>query len=168
MAFGLQRAPRVNTSMNRLVITPRHLQTIGRHAAMTYPKECCGVLIGHYGAGTTIVERVLSVGNERQDSRDRYLIHPETVLAAHKQARALGFEVVGYYHSHPDHPAVPGELDRENAWPEVSYVIVAVQGGRVTEARSWRLSAGRERFEEETIEQGAGLAVPFGVHKEAS
>lgn len=154
--------------MNRLLITPRHLQTISRHAAMTYPRECCGVLIGHSGAGTTIVERVLSVGNERQDGRDRYLIHPETVLAAHQQARALGFEVVGYYHSHPDHPAVPSKLDRENAWPEVSYVIAAVQGGRVTEARSWRLSAGRERFEEEAIEQGAGLVLPFGVHKEAS
>ena len=154
--------------MNRLLITPRHLQTISRHAAMTYPKECCGVLIGHSGAGTTIVERVLSVGNERQDSRGRYLIHPETVLAAHKEARALGLEVVGYYHSHPDHPAVPSELDRESAWPEVSYVIAAVQGGRVTEARSWRLSEDRERFEEEAIEQGAGLAVPFGVHKEAS
>jgi proteasome lid subunit RPN8/RPN11 len=168
MAFGLQRAPRVNTAMNRLLITPRHLQTISRHAAMTYPQECCGVLIGHSGAGTTIVERVLSVGNERGDSRDRYLIHPETVLAAHKEAGALGFAVVGYYHSHPDHPAVPSELDRENAWPDVSYLVVAIQSGRVTEARSWRLSADCAQFEEEAIEQAAGHAAPFGVHKEAS
>lgn len=168
MAFGLQGAPPVSTAMNRLLITPRHLQTISRHAAMTYPQECCGVLIGHSGAGTIIIERVLSVGNERGDSRDRYLIHPETVLAAHKQARALGFEVVGYYHSHPDHPAVPSGLDHENAWPDVSYLIVAIQGGRVTEARSWRLSADREQFEEEAIEQAAGHAGPFGVHKEAS
>lgn len=135
---------------------------------MTYPRECCGVLIGHSGAGTTVVERVLSVGNERQESRDRYLIHPETVLAAHKEAGALGLAVVGYYHSHPDHPASPGAADLESAWPGASYVIVAVQGGRVTEARSWRLSEDRERFEEETVEQGGGLAAPFGVHKEAS
>lgn len=168
MAFGLQKGPSVNTPMNRLLITPRHLQTLSRHAAMTYPKECCGVLIGHSGAGATIVERVLSVGNERRDSLDRYLIHPETVLAAHKEARALGLEVVGYYHSHPDHPAVPSEPDRESAWPGVSYLIVAIQGGRVTEARSWRLSPDRQRFEEEAVEQGAGLALPFGVHKEAS
>src|SRR5688572_13030762 len=131
--------------MNRLVITPRHLQTIGRHAAMSYPEECCGVLIGKPQASTTMVERVLSVGNERDESRhNRFLISPSTVLAAHKEARALGLEIVGYYHSHPDHPARPSDFDREHAWPGVSYLIVSVQSGKVADARSWRLSDDRK------------------------
>lgn len=145
--------------MNRLVISPRHLQTVARHASVSYPEECCGFLIGRASEETTMVERVLSVGNERRDSRhNRYLIHPETVLAAHKEARALGLDVVGYYHSHPDHPAVPSEFDREHAWPWVSYLIVAVQAGKVVAARSWRLAEDRERFDEEAIEQGNGAS----------
>ena len=158
--------------MSRLFITPRHLQTIGRHASVSYPDECCGVLIGRCQPGATFVERILSVGNEREDSRhNRYLISPETVLAAHREARALGLDVVGYYHSHPDHPARPSEVDREQAWPGVSYLIVSVQQRKVADARSWRLSDDRESFEEEVIDQAAiGTPPPAGVpgvHKEA-
>lgn len=158
--------------MNRFVISPRHLQAIGHHASVSYPEECCGVLIGHAGTGTspTIVERILSVGNEREDSRhNRYVIRPETILAAQKEARALGLDIVGYYHSHPDHPARPSEFDREHAWPGLSYLIVAVERGRVVEARSWRLTDDRESFDEEAIDQVAGRpSVHAGLAKEAS
>ncbi|HEX4961629.1 MAG TPA: M67 family metallopeptidase [Thermoanaerobaculia bacterium] len=154
--------------MFRLVITPRHLQTITRHGASSYPEECCGFLIGRFDGGVTVVERVLSVGNERQESRhNRYLISPETVLAANKEARGLGLDVVGYYHSHPDHPARPSEFDRDHAWPGLSYVIVSIEGGKVADTRSWRLSDDRERFEEETIEQAAVPAAASGFQKEA-
>lgn len=158
--------------MSRLFITPRHLQTIGRHASISYPEECCGFLIGRCHSGATFVERVLSVGNERDDSRhNRYLISPETVLAAHKEARALGLDVVGYYHSHPDHPARPSEFDREHAWPGVSYLIVSVEQRKVVDARSWRLSDDRASFEEEVVDQAAiGTPPPAGtpgVHREA-
>ncbi|HKH43948.1 MAG TPA: M67 family metallopeptidase [Thermoanaerobaculia bacterium] len=158
--------------MSRLFITPRHLQTIERHAAISYPEECCGVLIGRCQSGATFVERVLSVGNERDDSRhNRYLISPETVLAAHKEARALGLDVIGYYHSHPDHPARPSDFDRENAWAEVSYLIVSVAQRKVVDTRSWRLSNDQEGFEEEVIDQAAIGSYPVtgtpGVHKEA-
>ena len=142
--------------MSRLVISARHLHTAGQHAAMSYPDECCGVLIGRALGDSTVVERLLSVGNERGDSRhNRYLINPETVLAAHKEARALGLDVVGYYHSHPDHPARPSEFDREHAWPGISYLIVSVEKGKVADARSWRLADDRERFDEEEIDQSA-------------
>ena len=156
--------------MSRLVISARHLQTIARHASVSYPEECCGFLIGRAGAHETLIERVLSVGNEREDSRhNRYVIRPETVLAAQKEARALGFDVVGYYHSHPDHPAVPSEFDREHAWPGLSYLIVSVEKGKVAAARSWRLTDDRARFEEEAIDQAAAAASAFGtgLHKEA-
>ena len=150
--------------MSRLVISPRHLQTIARHAMASYPEECCGVLIGRSLEDTTVVERLLSVGNERQDSRhNRYLISPETVLAAQKEARGLGLEIVGYYHSHPDRPARPSEFDRENAWPWVSYLIVSLQGRKVADTRSWRLKEAHGSFEEEMIDQAA-LGI---LHKEA-
>ena len=156
--------------MSRIVIRRSDLETIGRHAAASYPEECCGFLIGREnGEETTLVERVVSAGNERQDSRhNRYLIHPETVLAAHKEARALGLDVMGYYHSHPDHPARPSEFDREHAWPGLSYVIVSVEQGKIADTRSWRLTEDRERFDEETVEPASDLSgSPLETPKEA-
>jgi proteasome lid subunit RPN8/RPN11 len=145
--------------MNRLLITPEHLGAIDRHGEETYPEECCGFLIGKIGGAggeTTVVERVLPVANERQDSRhNRFVINPETVLAAHKEARAAGADVVGYYHSHPDHPSRPSDFDREHAWPGLSYLIVSVQQGRAADARSWRLADDRDRFDEEIIDKEA-------------
>jgi proteasome lid subunit RPN8/RPN11 len=155
--------------MNRLLITPDHRQTIDRHGEASYPEECCGFLIGQASGDATVVERVLPVANERQDSRhNRYVISPETVLAAHKEARAAGADVVGYYHSHPDHPSRPSDFDREHAWPGLSYLIVSVQQGRAADARSWRLADDRDRFDEEVIDQAAGSpAAPLGFQKEA-
>jgi proteasome lid subunit RPN8/RPN11 len=142
--------------MSRLVISARDLHTAGQHAAASYPDECCGVLIGRIVDDSTVVQRLLAADNERDDSRhNRYLINPETVLAAHKEARSLGLDVVGYYHSHPDHPARPSEFDREHAWPGVSYLIVSVEKGNVADARSWRLADDREKFDEEEIEKEA-------------
>jgi len=140
--------------MNRLLITPIHLQVIDRHGEESYPEECCGFLIGRVEGETTIVERLLPVENQREDSRhNRYLIEPEIVLEAHKEARQQGLDVVGYYHSHPDHPSQPSDFDREHAWPGLSYLIVSVQKGKVADGRSWRLADERDRFDEETIEQ---------------
>ena len=155
--------------MSRLLITPDHRQAIDRHGEASYPEECCGFLIGRAGGDATVVERVLPVANERQDSRhNRYVINPETVLAAHKEARAAGADVVGYYHSHPDHPSRPSDFDREHAWPGLSYLIVSVQNGRAADARSWRLADDRDRFDEEVIDLAAGApAAPLGLQKEA-
>jgi proteasome lid subunit RPN8/RPN11 len=164
----------------RLLISADYLDRIGRHGAEAYPEECCGVLIGRCqlegpegpegpegsaGAdGSTVVEQLLSVDNERADSRhNRYVITPETVLAAQKQARAAGLDIVGYYHSHPDHPARPSEFDREHAWPGISYLIVSVQQGRAEVARSWRLTDDRERFDEEPITASGGTSHPLLV-----
>jgi proteasome lid subunit RPN8/RPN11 len=148
--------------MARLVLLPRHRLAVERHAAATYPEECCGVLMGRPlgGGGGSLVERVRPVDNARADSRgNRYLLHPETVLAAEKEARRLGLRVVGYYHSHPDHPSRPSEFDREHAWPGLSYVIVSVRDGEVADARSWRLTDDRERFEQEELTSEVPLPV---------
>lgn len=158
--------------MSRLVLSARHLVAIERHAAATYPEECCGVLVGRALDGAepgSLVEQVLPARNDRQDSREnRFLIPPEVILAAHKEARAQGLDVVGYYHSHPDHPAVPSAFDREHAWPGLSYLIVAVEGGKPADRRSWRLADDRERFEEERLDdpvKKAGQAARPGRRK---
>ena len=166
--------------MSRLVITPQDLEAIGRHGEATFPEECCGFLIGRSlsgGAGdaggdggetTTVVERLIPVANERADSRhNRYVIEPETVLAAHKEARAAGADVVGYYHSHPDHPSRPSDFDREHAWPGLSYLIVSVQQGRAADSRCWRLADDRDRFDEERIDSTAAPAASVSLEKEA-
>ncbi len=142
------------TAAAALAVPDADLEAIGRHAERTYPEECCGFLLGETRGGATRVDRIVPAANERRDSRhNRFVMSPETVLAAHKEARAAGLAVVGYYHSHPDHPAEPSEFDREHAWPGLSYLIVSVRGGRVDRVRSWRLRDDRERFEEEGLTQ---------------
>lgn len=144
--------------MSRLVLLPRHLFTIQRHAQIAYPEECCGILMGRAlrGREGVFVERVLSVPNGHTEDRSRrFAIAPETLLAAQKEARGIGLEIVGYYHSHPDQPARPSEHDREHAWPGLSYLIVSVNGREVAETRSWRLADDRSQFEEEGVDHRA-------------
>jgi len=131
---------------------------IRAHGAETYPHECCGALLGRDGTGKgekqgrEIVE-LLRLTNQREDSpQNRFSVAPRDVIAADRAAQALGLEVVGWYHSHPDHPARPSEYDREHAWPWYSYVIVRVEDGEGREMTSWRLKEDRREYEEETIE----------------
>ena len=147
--------------MSLLIVTHRHRVAMEHHAAAAYPEECCGVLIGRplREQGKVLIEQVLPARNEREEAREsRFVIAPEVVLAATRQARSAGLEVVGYYHSHPDHPAEPSDFDREHAWPGLSYVIVAVKDGEPGEVRSWRLTDDRSRFEEETLEEPRAAA----------
>lgn len=82
--------------------------------------------------------------------RDRYWIDPADLLRIQKQAREQGLDIIGIYHSHPDHPAVPSECDRRLAWPVYSYLIASVQGGQIADVQSWRLND-HQQFEPETI-----------------
>ena len=97
--------------------------------------------------------RLVGAENEREDENrhNRYLIPPEVILRTEREARADGLDVVGYYHSHPDHPSRPSDFDRDHAWPGYSYLIVSVREGRARDERSWRLSDDRSRFDEEPI-----------------
>ena len=135
--------------MNRAVY-----EAIRAHGEETYPHECCGALLGkdENGERREIVA-VLEFANQRDDSpRNRFSVAPRDVIDADKAAQANGLEVVGWYHSHPDHPAKPSEYDREHAWPWYSYVIVKVEKGEARELTSWRLNENRKEYQEERIE----------------
>lgn len=152
-----------------LRLNAEHLEAIHRHAARDYPTECCGVLLGRDEGDMKRVADVAPLTNLRHDAaraqefvplehpgreseRNRYLIDPHEQLRAEKGARDRGLEVLGYYHSHPDHPARPSEYDREHAWPWYSYVIVAVEKGVPRDSRSWVLSEDRSAFQPEQLE----------------
>ncbi len=115
-----------------------------------YPCETCGLLIGRQANGTVAVADVMASRNLNRDrARDRFELDPEIFLAADQKARAAGLEVVGVWHSHPDHPARPSETDRSLAWPGWSYLILSVSGDGVHDFRSWRLAD--DRFLEEEV-----------------
>lgn len=138
----------------RSILRLRALQAeqVHAHLCRAYPEEGCGVLLGRDdGAGRT-VERVIALDNVREGERERrYLIAPQQILAAEREARGLGLDVIGFFHSHPDHPARPSAFDLEHAWPFYSYVIASVERGRIADTTSWRLDPERARFEPETL-----------------
>ena len=135
-----------------LVLEDRHVAAIRQHGEADYPHEACGLMGGTVDGERTVVAQLVPLGNERTDSaRNRYLIDPAAFLRAQEQLDRYGLDVLGVYHSHPDHPAEPSAFDRENAWPRLSYVIVAVARGRAGDMKSWRLSDDRTAFAEEPI-----------------
>ena len=114
------------------------LAQIHAHASEAYPHECCGILIGTRRADSRAVASLRRAGNlNTERARDRYLMDPQDQLAAEKEARAQGLEVLGYYHSHPDHPALPSATDSEQSWENVSYLILSVEGGRPSASASF-------------------------------
>jgi proteasome lid subunit RPN8/RPN11 len=114
-------------------------EEIRRHGEAAYPAECCGALVGRTEAGHKEVLRLAPAVNRRTDDPHRYLIAPDDLRRLQAEVQAAGLEIVGYYHSHPDHPAVPSVFDAEHAWPWYSYVIVQVERGQGTSMASWVL-----------------------------
>ena len=136
-----------------LLVPSEPARRIRDHLAGAYPEEGCGILIGRDGGESREVTQVVEAENTREDSRrNRYVIGPEDFLAADRRARAAGLEVLGFFHSHPDHPPVPSAFDLEQAWPYYSYLIVSVTGGVAGEQRCWRLREDRSEFEAERLE----------------
>jgi proteasome lid subunit RPN8/RPN11 len=142
--------------LEKLWISVECAEKIRAHGVETYPYECCGALlgrdaIGEEGRAREILE-VFPLVNQREDSpQNRFSVSARDVIAAEKAASARGVDVIGWYHSHPDHPARPSEYDREHAWPWYSYVIVSVRERVAREMTSWRLRENRGRYDEEEI-----------------
>jgi proteasome lid subunit RPN8/RPN11 len=135
-------------------------EEIERHAEREYPRECCGLLVGRIvdGGRTRIIHETYPVENtfaEEGERHHRMSIEPLDYARAERLYAARGYGVVGNYHSHPDHPAVPSQFDLEHLapWPTMSYVVVSVRDGRAVDFRSWELEADRTRFNEEEVER---------------
>jgi proteasome lid subunit RPN8/RPN11 len=140
-----------------IAITRKQGDDIRRHAEAEYPHECCGLLVGRFAEdGRKVVAEVYPVSNAREekDRHNRSLILPQEYMRGERYARERGLEVVGNYHSHPDHPAVPSQFDLDHAWPTWSYIIVSVREGTASDLRSWEMETDRSRFNEEELAEG--------------
>jgi proteasome lid subunit RPN8/RPN11 len=136
-------------------LSDAHRDAILRHGEADYPEECCGLLIGTFGdEGERTVTDLLPISNARESAarHNRFLIEPLDMLRGERHARALGRDVVGIYHSHPNSPAVPSQFDLDHAWPVYSYIIVSVMAAGAGDLRSWTLRADGSGFDAETIE----------------
>jgi proteasome lid subunit RPN8/RPN11 len=125
-------------------------ERLERWARQRYPHEACGLLLGRHERERTEVVEVYEARNlDTERAADRYELDPADHLAAEESARRLGLDVVGIWHSHPDHPARPSDTDLVHAWEGWSYAIVAVDAKGAYELRAWRLE--RRRFVEEEV-----------------
>ena len=124
---------------------------IRREGERAYPAECCGLLAGYPGEVKEVL-KLVPMTNQRTDDPHRYLIAPDDLRRIEAELRSSGLEVLGYYHSHPDHPAAPSAFDTEQAWPWYSYIIVRVDGARAAELTSWVLDDDRSAMSPESVD----------------
>jgi len=131
-----------------LTFGPGVREAISAHGAGTYPHECCGALLGREG---TVLEAWPLPNTTEEGPRRRFLVRPADYRAAEARAGERGVNLLGFYHSHPDHPARPSQYDLDHAWPVFSYVILSVTDGRPDAITSWRLADDRSTFEQEAL-----------------
>ena len=138
-------------SERRLHVTEAVDRAIRLHGQETYPHECCGALIGREDGVTDVV----ALPNTTEEGpRRRFLVRPSDYRLAESRATELGGELLGFYHSHPDHPARPSQFDLDHAWPTFAYVIVAVAQGVSQAMTVWYLKDDRSSFEEGSLHHG--------------
>lgn len=136
-----------------IILTKEHIKQIEAHGEKTYPFECGGMLIGRFEQGKKTVVGLLPMENAMSESEqhNRVLILPKDVLRAERYARSQKLDVVGYYHSHPDHPAIPSQFDLDHALPVWTYIIVSVESGKAADTRAWEMENDRSKFNAEKI-----------------
>ena len=139
-----------------LVIKKTDYESLRRHGEETYPHECCGALLGTFRERDRVVEHIMRCGNTRNDSpQNRYGIDPRELIAIQRQAYEQGLDIVGFYHSHPDHPAQWSATDLAEAhWLRCSYVITSIEKGAARHTNSFVLlgdSDDEKHFEKEEI-----------------
>ena len=139
------------TTQTALALTPEARDHLTPLAEPAYPHEACGALIGRRNEAGSSIHEVASAENlNRERAHDRYELNPVDLLKSEERAASTGAEVLGIWHTHPDHPAIPSETDRLAAWEGWSYIIVSVLEGRCDSIRSWRLV--EDAFIEEMIQ----------------
>lgn len=137
----------------QLEISTELLNQIWRHGEAAYPEEGAGLLLGMELDGHRQVTALLPLTNARENTarHNRYLITAQNMLLGEQEAMRQGLDIVGVFHSHPDHPDRPSEFDREWALPWYSYLITSIQQGVAQGSRSWRLLDDRSQFVEEAL-----------------
>ncbi len=140
----------LNDQEKALIVSDEVAMHIQNHCRETYPNECCGALIGI----DNVVGKCFSLPNTTEEgARRRFLVNPDDYRAVERRATKSGHELIGFYHSHPDHQARPSQYDLEHAWPMFAYVIIAVENGEPGVMTSWRLREDRSAFDEARIER---------------
>ena len=134
-------------------VTQKSLIEVREHGVRDYPYECCGLLLGRFDEDGKVVSETYPISNAREESakRNRFLITPEELMRGERYARSKDLEVVGFYHSHPDSPAVPSQYDLEHAWPTYSYIIVSTTADQAGDLFSWEQELDRSRFNQEEL-----------------
>lgn len=134
----------------KLTLPPDIMRAIQAHATRAYPLEAAGLLIGHDKPAARLVVEAAPLENsfDPQEQGHRYSIDPRAMIEMERQADEAGLTIVGVYHSHPDHPALPSEFDRRNAWPWLVYIITSINAGAAGESRAWLLDDDRREFKE--------------------
>jgi len=140
-----------------LKIRKTELDSLRRHGEETFPNECCGVLLGQMEGDARIVTSIARCGNTRSDSpHNRYHIDPKELIRIQREGRERGEDIVGFYHSHPDHPARWSQTDFAEAhWFGCSYIITSVEKGKAAMTNSFELTGSDEndkKLEDESIE----------------
>ncbi len=150
-----------------LQVQSEHWVAIQQHGETAFPHECCGILIGRQQGEHKVIHELWQVSNtwdsgenllaDGESSRRRFLIDPLDFKKAHDHAHKLGLGILGTYHSHPNHPAIPSEFDRQHAFPwGFSCLIVSVYGGEAGEIKSWILDQDDQPIEEAlTVNSGS-------------
>jgi proteasome lid subunit RPN8/RPN11 len=139
--------------MNPLVLPKALARQIEHEGVASFPNECCGVIYGRDEKDRRVVTRLEPVVNEFEAGEQfhRFLITPGTLMKAEKSAAANKELVLGFYHSHPDHPARPSEYDRTHGWPFYSYVIVSIMQREPADTTCWVLNEQTEQFDRQEI-----------------
>jgi proteasome lid subunit RPN8/RPN11 len=124
---------------------------IRRHGEETFPHECCGALVG---SGNRVTATVALPNTTEEGPRRRFMVRPSDYRVAEQKASELGGDLLGFYHSHPDHPARPSQYDLDHAWPTFAYIIVAVATAVAEAMTVWYLKDDRSSFEEGSLNHG--------------
>jgi len=138
--------------MGEVRISDAAEESIRRHGADAYPDECCGALLGQATDSGKVIAEAVPLENARTESREnRFLVDDLAYVQVEREADRRGLALLGFYHSHPDHPAEPSRFDLDHAFPWFSYVIVAVRSGAPEAMTCWTLTEERDRFVQEPI-----------------
>lgn len=136
----------------KLKINQEVLAQMQKHAEATYPNECCGFFYGKDG-DFRLIDLSSKVDNSKEgDQRRRFEIHPKDYMKAEQFALEHDTTLLGIYHSHPEHPAVPSEHDLRQAVPYFSYIIISVKGAKAVHTRSWKLNEEKQFIEEDILD----------------